>query len=72
MVRLFTPGDAPPWLLPVIQSIERAFREQTLAEHVSTALPPPVRGKQIYLSDLPAVAFSDGAQWIRIDTGASL
>lgn len=72
MIRLVVPLAAPSWLHSFAQSIERAFREQTLPEHKSDALPPPNRGGQIYVADIPAVAFSDGTNWIRTDTGAPL
>ena len=78
MIRLHSPQEAPRWLQAVLQSIERAFREQRLEESVAADLPPADRnrGKQRLVTDLNSgagmIAFSNGTNWVRIDTGATL
>lgn len=72
MIRLLLPNDAPAWAVNFARSIERAFRDQRLEEYDSAALPAAERGKQIFVADIPAVAFSDGTHWFRTDTGATL
>jgi len=74
MVRILKPAGAPSWLQPVVQSIERAFRDQRLEEFTSTTLPPAAdhRGKLVLVTNLNMVAVSTGTGWIRLDTGATL
>lgn len=74
MVRLLLPADGPAWLQSFARSIERALREPRLPEFEAATLPDPAnaRGRQIIVSDIPALAYSNGTDWIRADTGATL
>lgn len=76
-MRLFAPG-APPWFLNVQRSIERELTDPRVPECLEADLPPAGenRGRLRLVTDLNTgagmIAFSNGTNWIRLDTGAAL
>ncbi len=75
-MRLFRPAGAPSWLAPVVQSVERAFREPMdapfrLKAFAKSDLPadPRHRAGLVYVTDEaggPVPAFHDGSDWRRV------
>lgn len=69
-MRLFRPANGPPWLLSLIQSIERAFAEQALERYTVANLPPAALPSRIIIvtnetgGEVPA--WNDGTDWRRV------
>lgn len=73
--------DAPPGLAPLLMSIREAVLDLANAVRPSQiyacallALPPPAdwAGCVLRVTDLNILAVSNGAAWIRQDTGAAI
>ena len=69
-MRLFRPAAAPQWLLPLIQSIERAVNEPQIEEYIVAELPPASgRKRTVFVSNEAGgavIAFNDGTHWRRV------
>lgn len=76
-MKLFAPG-APAWFLTAQRSIEGALTDPRVPECTQANLPSASanRGRQRFVTDLNAgvgmIAFSNGTNWVRLDTGATL
>lgn len=73
MRNFFQPAEAPYWLTAVLTSIRGALSDiwptaLKLKDHTTAALPPAADWKQglVYDSTLPAIKFSDGTNWVRL------
>jgi hypothetical protein len=79
-MRLAAPGDAPPWATRLLTDVEKSIREardaplQVKAYANASALPDPARwiNGVVRVANINMLAFSDGSNWIRLDTGATI
>lgn len=55
-----------------INSVEEAQSAFQAPSHTSSSLPTASQAGIIYLSDINMIAFSNGANWYRADTGVQL
>lgn len=72
---MILPPNTPHWLLQVVRSFERAFREPMdgpfrLKSYTVATLPDAAdfRGGIVYVSNEisgPTIAYSDGTNWLR-------
>ena len=77
-MRVQPPPGAPGWALALIEAINRSLNElawprlKTVAD--AAAAPPAAgnEGRMIWVRSVKRIAVSDGAAWIRQDTGGSL
>lgn len=72
---LFIPREAPQWFVNVARSIEEGLRLNRMPEVSTVADLPDVRenrAAQFLVTDLRMVVVSNGADWIRLDTGVSV
>ncbi|MGE5721543.1 MAG: hypothetical protein ACM3YM_03705 [Sphingomonadales bacterium] len=78
-MRLRAPDDAPSWAAKFAGYVERAIRGPRdaplgLAAYTVAALPAAadwIHGA-VWVTDISRIAVSNGSNWIRTDTGASL
>ena len=72
------PTGAPPWLETDNRNIEREIDKARLLGSFTVALVPPAAsnaGALIYVPDEsggPALAFSDGTDWLRLTLGPAI
>lgn len=84
-MRITSPAAAPAWLAPVVEQVNRAFLAlqgspaaptglYAVANAAALAALPPKDNLErlVYVRDIARLAVSNGVNWLRMDTGASL